>query len=146
MARPRIVLSGVSPKVVGLQWESEYALRIGRQPSADIFLDDPSICRQHAEVVSAGPRWVVRDLANQDRHPTLINGTRLSRGEQQLKQNDLLQCGTMALKVTTLETAVEAPPPALPPGVDHIKASGTFMRVQAKAQHTWEEALEIVTL
>src|SRR5947209_4713024 len=98
MARTRIVLSGVSPKVLGLQWESEHGLQIGRRPSADIFLDDPSVSRQHAEVVSAGRGWVARDLANHERHPTLINGTRLGRNDHVLHENDLVQCGNMALK------------------------------------------------
>ena len=29
----------------------------------DIVLDDLSVGRQHAEVLSAGTRWVLRDLA-----------------------------------------------------------------------------------
>ncbi len=147
MAQPRIVLAGVSPKVNGLQWESESVLRIGRQASADIFLDDPSVFRQHAEVVATGPRWVVRDLANQERYATLVNGVRVGRTDQQLRPNDLLQCGSMTLKVATLEIPELTPPPSAEgPHPDHIRASGVFMKVQAKAQRTWEEALEIVTL
>ena len=54
MARPRIVLSGQSPKLQGLKWESDRMLRIGRQHSMDIVLDDLSVCRHHADVVTAG--------------------------------------------------------------------------------------------
>jgi hypothetical protein len=145
MTRPRIVLSGVSPKVIGLQWESDQVLRIGRQPNVDIFLEDPSVSRQQAEVVTTGRAWVVRDLANQERSPTLLNGNRVLRTEQPLQLNDLIQCGNHALRVTTLEVPEEAPQPIIV-GPEHIKASGVFMKVQAKAQRTWEEALEVVTL
>ena len=55
----------------------------------------------------------------------------------------MLQCGNLIIKVAVVEVAEDLPQPVI---VEHIKASGTFLKVQAKAQRTWEEALEIVTL
>jgi hypothetical protein len=150
MGSPRIVLSGKCPRLAGLRWESDRALRIGRQPSSDIVLDDLSVGRQHAEVVPAGSRWVLRNLAAHDRHPTLLNGSPLGRSEAGLRCHDIVQCGTMALEVTELEAAAEAPPPPplRPPGDSQatIRTSGAFMRVQARAHHSWDQALERVAL
>jgi pSer/pThr/pTyr-binding forkhead associated (FHA) protein len=40
----------------------------GRHPDADIFLDDVTVSRQHAELVRAGTSFSVRDLGS-------LNGT-----------------------------------------------------------------------
>src|SRR5437870_2704748 len=74
MARPRIVLAGLSPSLQGLQWESDTRLRIGRHDSADIVLRDPSLARHQAEIVIRRGKWAVRDLARNERQTTHING------------------------------------------------------------------------
>src|SRR5260370_23478508 len=81
MIQPRIVLSGLSPRVQGLEWTSDRLLRIGRQGNADVPLDDPSVGRTHAEVYTTGQRWLLRDLANQEKHPTFVNGVRVGRSD-----------------------------------------------------------------
>jgi putative nucleotidyltransferase with HDIG domain len=180
-----IVLSGFSPKLNGLQWQSQTRLRIGKfAPDLDIVLDDPSVSRRHAEVFATGSDWLVRDLGS--KNGTLVNGVRLSR-PQLLCPEDVIQVGNMALKVGMQPPAVGAPrcpeppndhvPPAsvedtalLPGGSDgggsadapvvavaapavrtappdaRIRTSGAVLRVQAIAQHSWEEALQIVAL
>ncbi len=73
---------------------------------------------------------------------------------------DVLQFGGLALRVTTLEEKLPEPPPpfkqatpgngaAVPSGngkADHINVSGTFVRVQLSAQHSWDQALQRITL
>jgi pSer/pThr/pTyr-binding forkhead associated (FHA) protein len=41
---------------------------VGRHPNADIFLDDVTVSRRHAEFLRAGSEFTVRDLAS-------LNGT-----------------------------------------------------------------------
>jgi pSer/pThr/pTyr-binding forkhead associated (FHA) protein len=41
---------------------------VGRHPNADIFLDDVTVSRRHAEFLRDGAKFVVRDLAS-------LNGT-----------------------------------------------------------------------
>ncbi len=109
MPSPKIVLVGVSPRLQGLQWQTTRKLRIGRQENLDIVLCDPSVSRRHANVSYNGTSWVVQDLANHDRHPTILNGTRLGPGEHALKALDVLQCGNLALQVTHLVEATKEP-------------------------------------
>ena len=73
MGRSRIVLTGLSPSMAGLRWESENVLRIGRQNNVDVVLRDFSIDRLQAEVRFTGGRWVLRDLARNPAFPTLLN-------------------------------------------------------------------------
>jgi HD-GYP domain-containing protein (c-di-GMP phosphodiesterase class II) len=150
MGQARIVLSGLSPRLQGLQWESQGALRIGRHDSVDIPLDDPSVARYHAEVFLAGPRWLLRDLANSERSPTLLNSIPVGTGDCELHFNDVIHCGNVALQVTEIQAAAAAPPQKpLPPPAGaadtHVRATGSFIRVEAAAQRTWDQALQAVT-
>jgi pSer/pThr/pTyr-binding forkhead associated (FHA) protein len=36
--------------------------RVGRDPDADVFLDEPLVSRAHAEIVRSGDEFLVRDL------------------------------------------------------------------------------------
>ena len=46
---------------------------VGRHPDADIFLDDVTVSRKHAEFVREGDSFVVRDIGS-------LNGTYVNRG------------------------------------------------------------------
>jgi pSer/pThr/pTyr-binding forkhead associated (FHA) protein len=52
-------------------------LRIGRDPSNDLVLDDPNVSRLHAEVVRADGGAVLRDLSS--RNGTRVDGERVER-------------------------------------------------------------------
>ncbi|HYV34390.1 MAG TPA: HD domain-containing phosphohydrolase [Gemmataceae bacterium] len=149
MVRPRLVLSGLTPTLKGLQWETDTALRIGRHDSADIVLHDPTLGRNQAEATFRDGKWMIRDLARSDRHPTLLNGRALS-GETQLRLNDVLQFGSVALQAAVVQEPVQEAPivvdgsPRSIPG-SCIKASGSFLRVEAAAQHSWDEALSAMS-
>ena len=45
---------------------------IGRSPDCDVFLDDVTVSRRHAEIVHEGGRYVIRDLGS-------LNGTFVNR-------------------------------------------------------------------
>jgi HD-GYP domain-containing protein (c-di-GMP phosphodiesterase class II) len=146
MGNARIVLAGLGPRLQGLRWEWDRNFRIGRQDNADIVLQDLSVSRLQAEVQLNGGRWAVRDLADHPRHPTLVNGARVGPAAWHLKPGDLLQCGNLGLRVEAVEGA--RPEPAAPPPDPalHVRTSGTVVRVQATASHSWDQALRVVAL
>ena len=67
--------------------------RAGRHPDSDIFLDDITVSRRHAEVVRDGGSYRVRDVGS-------LNGTYLNRErieEATLANGDELQIGKFRL-------------------------------------------------
>ena len=77
---------------------SRYALdsdivTAGRHPDSDIFLDDVTVSRRHAEVSHQGGRYRVRDVGS-------LNGTYLNReriDDAELSDGDELQIGKFKL-------------------------------------------------
>jgi pSer/pThr/pTyr-binding forkhead associated (FHA) protein len=67
--------------------------RAGRHPDSDIFLDDITVSRRHAEIHRAGGGYKVRDAGS-------LNGTYLNReriDEAPLANGDELQIGKFRL-------------------------------------------------
>ncbi len=67
--------------------------RAGRHPDSDIFLDDITVSRRHAEIVRTGDGYVVRDAGS-------LNGTYLNReriDDAPLANGDELQIGKFRL-------------------------------------------------
>jgi hypothetical protein len=65
----------------------------GRHPDSDIFLDDITVSRRHAELVRSGGGYVVRDVGS-------LNGTYLNReriDESPIANGDELQVGKFKL-------------------------------------------------
>ena len=65
----------------------------GRHPDSDIFLDDITVSRRHAEIVRAGEGYQVRDAGS-------LNGTYVNRErieEAALNHGDVLQVGKYKL-------------------------------------------------
>jgi pSer/pThr/pTyr-binding forkhead associated (FHA) protein len=69
----------------------------GRHPDSDIFLDDVTVSRRHAEIVREGAQYYVRDVGS-------LNGTYLNRvrvDSAPLHDGDELQIGTFKLVFLT---------------------------------------------
>ena len=67
--------------------------RAGRHPDSDIFLDDITVSRRHAEIHRSGDTYLVRDAGS-------LNGTYLNReriDEAPLSNGDELQIGKFRL-------------------------------------------------
>ncbi len=67
--------------------------RAGRHPDSDIFLDDITVSRRHAEIVRGPTSYTVRDVGS-------LNGTYLNReriDEARLANGDELQIGKFKL-------------------------------------------------
>jgi HD-GYP domain-containing protein (c-di-GMP phosphodiesterase class II) len=136
MAVGHLLITGLSPVIAGLRWQSDQRLRIGRQPNLEIVVNDPSLGRQHAEMRLTPQGWVVQDLDTPG--ATLVNGVPLGKQTRKLQEEDVLQCGRLTFKVSTLRW--EVPAPAARPNQD-IRTSGPLVRVQAQSQMTWEQVL-----
>jgi hypothetical protein len=66
---------------------------VGRHPDSDIFLDDVTVSRRHAEFYRLGGRFTVRDVGS-------LNGTYVNRErieEAQLNEGDEVQVGKFRL-------------------------------------------------
>jgi putative nucleotidyltransferase with HDIG domain len=151
MGDRRINLCGVGGEIDGRQWEGDTLLRVGRQRSFEVVLSDPSISRQHAELMVRPDGGVVRDLGS--RNGTFLNGVRVGAAFEVLRDRDVLQCGSVTLRVQFLERA-PAPAPAAEDagpapaaedagraaGDGHLRASGTFFRIQNAVQHAGQAA------
>jgi hypothetical protein len=62
---------------------------IGRSPDCDVFLDDVTVSRRHAEIVREGDAYVIRDLGS-------LNGTFVNRSRIEsstLSADDEVQIG-----------------------------------------------------
>ncbi|MCS7046474.1 MAG: GAF domain-containing protein, partial [Gemmataceae bacterium] len=102
----RIILTGLGPKVAGLRWESDRTLRIGRIAAAEVMLRDHTVDRLHAEVKRTGDKWLIRDLAENELFPTLVNGAALLGSQRELRDRDVIQIGKLLFKVTLTTAAV----------------------------------------
>ncbi len=124
---PRVALHGTSPGVEGTTWESDRGLRVGRLSSLEVFLPDESVSRQHAELVRTAAGWVVRDQGSTN--GTFVNGNRLGRAEERLREGDVLQFGDVVAVVKALREA----------GRVDAAGPGSPARVVGEVLQSWEE-------
>lgn len=66
---------------------------IGRSPECDVFLDDVTVSRKHAEVVQAGDTFTITDLGSLN--GTFVNKKRIESAE--LDDDDEVQIGKYRL-------------------------------------------------
>ena len=62
---------------------------IGRSPECDVFLDDVTVSRRHAELLHDGERYTIRDLGSLN--GTFVNRERVESAE--LQDDDEVQVG-----------------------------------------------------
>jgi len=71
--------------------------RIGRHPDSDIFLDDITVSRQHAEIRRAGSEFSLHDVGSLN--GTYVNRERVEGGD--LRSGDEVQIGKFKLVFLT---------------------------------------------
>jgi putative nucleotidyltransferase with HDIG domain len=110
------------------EWEATARLRIGRQETLEVVVNDGSVSRNHAEVYSTPQGWRVRDLKSTN--GTFINGTRLGTSEWPLRQHDILKCGNVTFLVDVLSQGNET----------KVRKQDEMV-VEATAANSWDDAL-----
>ena len=104
------------------------AIVVGRDPEADIIIDNPSVSRRHAQLRQEGDDWVVEDLGSSN--GTFLRGQKLDRA-QLIRVGDEIGFGKFSIvfdKVVgdSVAEAGHARAPAVPSsgeGTMHIRAS-----------------------
>jgi len=74
------------------------AYEVGRSPSCQIFLDGSKVSRLHARVVVAAGSATVEDLGSSN--GVFVNGSRIGRGSQELRDGDTLVVGEFVIPVS----------------------------------------------
>ncbi|MEP7001657.1 MAG: adenylate/guanylate cyclase domain-containing protein [bacterium] len=77
-------------------------LTVGRAPTCDLPVFDPTISRRHAEIVADGDGLRIRDLGSSN--GTFVNGAKVERGSAAL--DDLIAFGKVPFRLTTYATPV----------------------------------------
>ncbi|MBI5257318.1 MAG: GGDEF domain-containing protein [Burkholderiales bacterium] len=72
-----------------------HAMTIGRLPDAEVFVDNSSVSRKHAELALSGETVTIRDLGSSN--GTFVNDVR-AEGSVRLKDGDLIRLGKVFLK------------------------------------------------
>lgn len=72
------------------QLESKTAITIGRSETADIFIDNPLISRNHSEITKIDNMYFIEDLRSMN--GTFVNGQKIS-GKRQIGSNDSVIIG-----------------------------------------------------
>jgi len=75
------------------------SVSVGRHPQSDIFLDDVTVSRRHAEVVRSGTHFEVVDSGSLN--GTYVNQDRVDR--QMLASGDIVQVGKFKLVYVTVD-------------------------------------------
>jgi pSer/pThr/pTyr-binding forkhead associated (FHA) protein len=78
--------------------------RAGRSPDSDVFLDDITVSRRHAEILREGGRFIVKDAGSLN--GTYVNRERVDAAE--LSSGDELQIGRFKVVFYTAPTAPSA--------------------------------------
>ncbi len=91
--RPAVLIVTHGPAADSRYELSADRVTLGRHPESDIFLDDITVSRRHAEIHRDGSVTRIKDMGS-------LNGTYLNRRrveEAGLKDDDLLQIGRFKL-------------------------------------------------
>jgi putative nucleotidyltransferase with HDIG domain len=138
--RQRLCLRLVDDAGNSQVWESAEQLRIGRQESLEICINESSLSRQHARLFATNHGWRVSDLKSTN--GTYLNGKKINSADWPLGLHDVIRCGDLNFVVDALEshaetTSIPAPDaaPEVPNGADHLV-------IEASAPGGWQSALE----
>jgi len=85
-------------------------LVVGRAPTSDIPIIDPTISRRHAELHSTDKGFLIRDLGSSN--GTFVNGSRIDTGRA--APGDLISFGKVGFRLMLNDGTVETPTKAVP--------------------------------
>lgn len=105
------------------------SVSIGRDPQADIFLDNAGVSRNQARLLRTPDGWVIED--SQSSNGTWLNGRKVER--ERLSDRDEVTIGKFSLRVSLVEDRAILPPgggPARPPTAARFDATTVMTRGQ----------------
>lgn len=80
---------------------------VGRDPAADIHLDNRALSRRHAQIEKRGAAIWLRDLGSQN--GSFVNGERVE-GQRALNMGDVIELGRYKLSIAGVEQAADNTP------------------------------------
>jgi hypothetical protein len=89
----KLVLS-LDDDILGYHFLEKDRFTIGRKPSNDMHIDDASVSKEHAAIVTVGNDQILEDLGSTN--GTLINGRKI--GKHILQNNDSIEIGRYQLR------------------------------------------------
>jgi len=128
MQSPRIVLSAGAPHT--RTWASESQLQIGRMHDLNVSSTTPRSAGGMRRLILAEEGWVIRDFGSTN--GTYLNGVRIGRTPQRLRQGDSIRAGDVSLRIEFLRWSPET--------VE--MGDGQKVHVEAASQRTWDEAVD----
>lgn len=136
----RLVLRGINGPASGKAWQVGSVARIGRFEGAEIFIDDTSVSRLHAEVRLTPLGWRLVDMGSTN--GTLLNGTRVGVGQWPLRQRDIIGVGGVKLAVEEMLEPSVAPAAKAAPVHDELGLfQGLNLWVEATTRTGLHDAL-----
>ena len=103
-AAPKLVVLGETPRELSLEG-LPFPVTLGRDPSAHVLLEDPSVSRVHAKLVDEGDQFVVIDAGGAN--GILVDGKPVSK--RRLRTGDVFALGQVQLRfVDPLEEELDA--------------------------------------
>ena len=130
---------------------SDKEMVIGRSPTCDIVLSEPTVSRRHARISSRGGRHFLEDLGSQ--HGTVVNGE-LIRGRQVLNRGAEIQVGDCMLTYTDTDDTQVGSDSGSSISVldvrqslsDHQSATGQKLRAVLEIMHNMGVSLDVQEL
>ena len=105
MAVVTVTTSGADPRTYEL---NKPRFVLGRDPAADIHLDNGAVSKQHCEIVREGDGFIARDLKSSNK--TFVNGNEIQ--EHKLQNGDELVIGLFKIKFSGMTVSAPAAKPA----------------------------------
>ena len=107
---------------------------LGASPASDVFIDNPYISRQHAQIIREGDRFLIRDLDS--KNGTFVNGTRLKGESHRLRGGDRVELaeGQVLLKFLRRGTTITLP---------STPAAGVELFVEPRAREVWVQGKKL---
>jgi pSer/pThr/pTyr-binding forkhead associated (FHA) protein len=105
---------------------SQSSILIGREPSADVFLDNPGVSRNHARLQITEEGWQLLDLGSAN--GTYLEGERVDRAI--LKEESQVQVGKFTLRIVAQSAAAEPGSIAARTPVDMLERTTVLTRGQ----------------
>jgi hypothetical protein len=87
--------SSMVPLLLVLDRAESDRLLVGRHPTCDVVVANPSVSRRHAQLTFRDGVWVLQDLASTN--GTSVNGERVGRST--LRAGDVISLGNQAIQI-----------------------------------------------